>query len=114
MEDKLDFNEVAKSIKNIYNFKIENGIPVLRMDLPDFVKERIEYFRKERFNQLTFIGHLDCVLAYDEEDAKEEFMLNNEIDWLPVSEEFKEWRDTYQNIRQVEVATAIIYGTYKK
>lgn len=34
--------------------------------------------------------------------------------WLPVSEEFKEWRDEINSLHEIEIAVAIIYGGFPK
>lgn len=109
---KVDFSGIKKSIKNVYGWKVENDSPVLEMDVPSFVIERMEYFREESELGMTFMGYMEFVLAYDEKEAEQLFQYGGSIEWLPPSEEFKEWRDEYKNMRQLEIAIAIIYRGY--
>lgn len=92
---EFDFFEKFKlSITNIYHWTAKNGKPIVPdMKLPAAVIERIQHFTEFIEDGLTFQGVMHSILAYDEEEAKREFcfgMLGE--NWLPVSEEFKEWR----------------------
>lgn len=109
---KVDFSGITQSIKNVYGWKVDNESPVLEMDLPIFVTKRVDYFRGESENGLSFMGHMNAVMGYDEmeKENKETFDLFGSVDWLPPSEEFKEWRDEFLFIRELEIAVAIIYG----
>lgn len=111
----MSLEGLQKSVSNIYGWKIENGSPNLKMDLPHFVKARVEYFREEPDCGLSFMGYMQAVLGYeeDEKENKETFDMFGTVDWLPVSDEFKKWRDEYFSMRQLEVAVAIIYGCYE-
>lgn len=111
---KVDFSGITQSIKNVYGWKVENEAPVLEMDLPSFVTERVEYFREESENGLSFMGYMNAVMGYDqmEKENKETFHLFGSVDWLTPSKEFKKWRDEYLFMRELEIAVAIIYGRY--
>lgn len=102
--------ELTKSMNHIYKFEIENGKvkpPVI--DFPEFVRERINFFAKYIDDGLTFIGCLNFILAYDEEEQKKEFDFGAYEDWMPATEEFKLWREV-TSLRQMEIAVALMYG----
>ncbi len=110
---------MAKDIKyyddQIYRWFYEGGkIHPPKMDLPKAVKERLEFFLDQTDFGLTYLGCLEAVLAYDEEKVKKEIEMGG--DWLPVSKEFKEWRDgtgselPYHSSKEQIIALALIYG----
>lgn len=115
MSEYKSLDGIKESIKNVYGWQVENNVANLKMDLPHFVKERVEYFREETEDGLTFMGYMTAVLGHeeDEKENREIFDMFASIEWLPVSEEFKKWRDEYFAMRQLEVAIAIIYGAYE-
>lgn len=62
--------------------------------LPKFVSERIKWAEREvECTGLTPLGVINVILALDEEKLKEDFEWGASQDWLPVTDEFKEWRD---------------------
>ncbi|MGG5359360.1 hypothetical protein [Enterococcus sp. DIV0240a] len=110
-------DETKKSFNNVYGFKIveedgKNEIQSPRMDLPECVKERIKFFGKYSEDGLSFSGCIELIMAEDEEKAKKEFESGAYEDYLPASEEFKQWRDeiALRNLHQMEIAVALIYG----
>lgn len=111
-----DLETIKQSYKNVYGFEIveENGerkINPPEQVMPECVKERVRFFTKYREDKMTFLGCMNCILAYDEEEQKKEFGFGAYEDWMPVTQEFKEWRDIYFGDRQAEIAVAILYGT---
>lgn len=111
-----DLDTIKQSYKNVYGFEIvnENGVDKIQPPeaiMPECVKERIRFFTKYREDGMSFYGCLNCILAYDEEEWKKDFDFGAYEDWLPVTEEFEKWRDTYFADRAAEVAVAILYGT---
>ena len=111
-----DLDTIKQSFKNIWGFTIveENGEQKIKAPeaiMPEAVKERIRFFTKYREDGMNFHGCLNCILAFDEELQKKEFAFGAYEDWLPLTQEFIEWRDTYFADRSGEVATAILYGT---
>lgn len=105
---------IGPSMDNIYRFKLnEEGQPIPPdVKLPKFVVERLNYFYPLQEEGLTFMGVLEMVLANDEEQAKKDFLFGAFDEWLPVSDEFKKWRDDYplSKFHQMEIAVAILYG----
>jgi hypothetical protein len=114
---EIDFFEKLKmSMTNIYHWTAEDNKPIPPdMKLPAAVIERIQHFTEFLEDGLTFQGAMQSVLAYDEEESKREFCFGMaEEYWLPVSEEFKEWRDEMNSMHEIEIAVAIIYGGFPK
>lgn len=104
-------DELTKSLNHIYKFEIENEkVKPPTIEFPDHVKDRVNFFCKYIIDGLTFIGCLNFILAYDEEEQKKEFEIGAYEDWMPISQEFKEWRDMVGVLRDQELAVAILYG----
>lgn len=111
--DEIDESDrILVSAKNILGWRInEKGkIQSPEIRLPQAVIERIQHFN--RFYDEINVFYLQMfVLAYDEAEAKALFCTQFlEKSWLPVSEDFKAWRDEMNNSHQTEIAVALIYG----
>lgn len=109
------FEDIMKPItNNIYGFKVkDNKVVPPMVKLPDSVVERINYFQPFREEGLTFIGLMNWILAYEEEKTKSDYETNiSVVDWLPVSNEFKHWRDSIEQMHfgEMQIAVAILYG----
>ncbi len=109
--------QISTAMSNIYKFTVfeedgKNKVRAPKMDLPEFVKERIKFFGKYSEDGLSFLGCINLIMAEDEEKAKKEFEIGSYEDYLPASEEFKQWRDeiALRNLHQMEIAVALIYG----
>lgn len=110
--------ELLKALNNIFKFTIieedgKNRVKTPQMDLPETVKERIEFFGKYAEDGLSFLGCIDLIMAEDEEKSKKEFEIGAYEEYLPVTEEFKQWRDDpfLFSLHQMEIAVALMYGT---
>lgn len=101
-------------LKSIYGWSVKDGkcVPP-KIIFPKPVADRIEYFSEEIENGLTFQGALEYIFARDEEKCKED--CEQFMDWLPVSDGFKKWRDDYfsYNFKEEQVMLALIYGNYQ-
>lgn len=106
------YQDIKTSMRNVYGFTIKGDrVESPKMDLPDFVEERIKFFGKYSEEGMTYIGALTHVLAYgDHKELEMEFAFGATEEWLKPSEEFIEWRDLTP-ISEVVIATALIYGT---
>lgn len=103
-------DELTQSMNHIYGFKVKDGkTHSPKIDFPQFVRDRLNFFIKYTEEGMTFIGCLEAVLGYDEEERKKDFEIGAYEEWMPVTEEFKQWRDTYLP-RDRELAVAILYG----
>lgn len=104
---------MKKTMNNIFGWSIqdEKVVPP-NFDFPDCVWERIDFFASQYEDGLTFEGALRFVLAYNEQECIDNYDVGGCDDWLPVTQEFKEWRDSYRD-RSMELAVALIYGPSK-
>ena len=112
--DKYVSTSFMKMAKSIYGWSVKDGKcvpPKIIFSKP--VVERIEYFAEEMGNGLTFQGALEFIFAEDEKRCKEE--CEQFMDWLPVSDGFREWKDDYfsYNFKEAQVMLALIYGNYQ-
>ncbi|KOE73496.1 hypothetical protein AB662_02290 [Lactiplantibacillus plantarum] len=105
------FEKLAKSI---YGWSVKDGkcVPP-KITFPKPVVERIEYFSEEIENGLTFQGALEFIFAGDEKRCKEE--CEQFMDWLPVSDGFREWLDGdfLYSFKEEQIMLALIYGNYQ-
>lgn len=112
--DKDVTTHFAKMAKSIYGWSVKDGKCVSpKIIFPKPVVERIEYFAEEMENGLTFQGALEFIFAGDEKKCKEE--CEQFMDWLPVSDSFREWRDDdfLYSFKEAQVMLALIYGNYQ-
>lgn len=116
-DDELK-NKVNTAINNIFGFEIvKEGevekVKTPRMNFPEAVRKRIDFFGKYAEDGLSFLGCLRYIMAVeDEEELKKDFEYGAYEDYLPASQEFIEWRDEIgtHRLRDMEVAVALIYG----
>lgn len=102
-------DDMAKTIHNIFGWTANESQPVPpKFDLPDYVWDRVEFFSAGFEDGLTYTGCLKFVLAYDEKECEKLFRIGDPRPWLPVSEDFKKWRDQYA-MREMELAAVLIY-----
>ena len=111
-------DRIKQTTQNIYVWTVgEDGkICPPEMVLPECVIERVHFFGKCMADGMRFAGVIDCIMAYDEQKMKEAFSAGAYEEWLPVSEEFKEWRDDWvmESLHQMEISVAVIYGMGQK
>ena len=112
--DKYVSTSFMKMAKSIYGWSVNDGkcVPP-KITFPKPVVERIEYFSKEIENGLTFQGALEFIFARDEKRCKEE--CEQFMDWLPVSDRFREWLDGdfLYSLKEEQIMLALIYGNYQ-
>lgn len=107
---KVD-RKYKEALDSVWGWKIDGDkIMPPQFRLPSAVIERIDWFDDQITDGLTFLGALELILAYDEERAKADCELGG--NWLPVSDEFKKWRDQdlYGSFREQQIALALMYG----
>lgn len=80
--------------------------------LPKFVSERIKWAKEETdYYDLTPLESINIIFAYDEDQLKEEYDWCVSQDWLPVSDEFEEWRDgEMKHMKQFMILHAYVNG----
>lgn len=99
-------DELNNEIRKIYGNDPRNT----KIQLPKCVTERLDWVSECIEEGLTFYGGFMAVLAYEEDQAREDFELGGT--WLPVSDEFKAWRDegyTWR-LKEMQIALALIYA----
>lgn len=95
----------------VFGFEIIEGkIRPPKYQLPILVKERIKYIGEESENGMTFLGCMNCIMAYDEEQSKKDFILGASKEWLPLNKEVKQWFDETGTPGEMLVALELLYG----
>ena len=73
------------------------------MKLAKFIYERVEWGKRTLEDGITPIGYVKIILGENEEQLKEDFEFGASEDWLPVSDEFKIWRDSRPRTAQMTI-----------
>ena len=100
--DELNNKEIIKVYGNDHR--------KTKIKLPKCVTNRLDWVREYMDEGLTFYGGYTAVLAYEEDQAREDFEFGGT--WLPVSDEFKAWRDEGfdRSFKEMQIALALIYA----
>lgn len=107
----MEIISFRKALNNIYGWTIKKGEPVPpKMNLPKCVKDRIKWVLPEEENGLTLLGAMQSILAYDEGKAKRDWNMGAAAEWLPVSDDFTQWRDKTP-LAELQIAVELIYGS---
>lgn len=102
-----------QELQAIFAFETKDGKTEMPDgNLPDFAKKRCDWALQFVDMGLNFLGELEFALALDETEAKKEFEIGASVkDWMPVSEEFRNWiNGPYNSMHQMRVALYLIYG----
>lgn len=104
------FEDYLKELRTINGWTIEGEkVKAPLLVFPDEVFDRISFFAEQMEDGLMFTAALDFIFAFDEERQKSNCLEGGS--WLPVSDEFKKWRDTNRpDLHQEQVALGLIYG----
>lgn len=78
---------------------------------PKAVKDRADYFAEMSQDGMTFLGCLDCIFSNEE---PEDYSWGASKDWLPKSEEFKEWEALGRSLAQSEVAIYLLFDNWEE
>lgn len=98
--------------RGVYGWTVQNGKPFPSAhDLPSVVKNRVDYFWDMAEHGMTFMGAMKCIFA---NQKPEEYDLGATKDWLPMSQEFKDWVGHAYGMAQMEIAVYMIYGDCKE
>ncbi|MCH1645068.1 hypothetical protein [Streptococcus suis] len=101
-----------KMFNGIYGWTVKaDEIIAPTHDLPDAVKERVAYFREMAEDGMTFLGVMECIFANEKPDS---YDFGATKDWLPMSQEFKDWVGYANSMAQMEIAVYMIYGVRKE
>lgn len=114
---KVEKDSVEESYRWAYGWRVVDGKcspPAKNFPLPDFVQARIDWVSNEIQNgMLTFRGAFKMLLDIDdEEDLKKDWEFGASSDYMPVSDEYRNWLNDpiLGNIRSVALMIAVIYG----
>lgn len=113
----MEKDRVGESYSWVYGWKVKDGKcvpPAKNHPLPEFVQKRIDWVSNEIQNgMLTFRGAFKMLLDIDdEEDLKKDWEFGASSDYMPVSDEYRNWLNDpiLGNIRSVALMIAVIYG----
>lgn len=108
----MEREDVYEAEKAVFGLMInkDNKIEFPDTRLPKSAKERIKWVFPAIDDGLRFYGALRFVLGLDEEADKREWEMGASYDWLPVSPEFKLWRDQTGVLPDMRIAVELIYG----
>ena len=116
-EFKVEKDSVEESYRWAYGWRVVDGKcspPARNFPLPDFVQARIDWLSDEmQRGGLTFQGAFKMLLDIDdEEDLKKDWEFGASSDYMPVSDEYRNWLNDpiLGNIRGVALMIAVIYG----
>lgn len=100
--------DLTKKVNEVYGWSVEDGKPKPpKQNLPQAVKDRVDYFREMVENGLTFLGLIECIF---EDEKPKDYDWGATKNWLPKSKEFNDWVGCSQNIAQLVIAVYLIYG----
>lgn len=102
----------ANKVKGTFGWSVEDGNPIPPVHtFPKTVKERVDYFIDMMEDGLTFLGCLTFVFS---DEKPEDYDFGATKDWLPKSEEFKEWEQLGWNLSQSEIAMYILFPLWEE
>ncbi|MDN2452544.1 hypothetical protein [Lactobacillus sp. UCMA15818] len=110
-EEKIWQKEAKKVYGWSYDPKANKVVPP-KYDFPDFVIKRLDWVNEQADTGITFLGAITLMLNPTEEDKKDYEVMAGD-DWLPISDEFKNWLEEdrlLEVFRQQEIILALIYG----
>ena len=113
MKEDLWDQYVKEIIKNRTFTMYKNQPAPPKIVLPKFVADRIELFREDRENGLTFVGALKFVLWLDDERCSEDYELGGaDLEAVKPTKEFEDWINEWllSEPRQERICLALIYG----
>lgn len=84
------------------------------LKLPKCVVERLEWISKViKDDGIKPIGSVEMVLAYEPKKNKEAFEFGSSHDWLPVTNEFIEWRQQATRTAELLIIGALFFVPYE-
>ncbi|CJH68873.1 hypothetical protein [Streptococcus pneumoniae] len=100
--------ELKQKVNEVYNWTVEDGRPKPpKQDLPQVVKDRVDYFWEMAEDGMTFMGAMECIFA---DEKPTDYDLGATKGWLPKSKEFDDWIGYSPSMAQVVIAVYLIYG----
>ncbi|MGM0169883.1 hypothetical protein IGI39_004906 [Enterococcus sp. AZ135] len=104
-------DELIKAHNAVFGFEIVDGkIEPPKYNLPKAVEDRINYFGKQSEDGLSFFGCISAILAYDDEECKKQYQLGAVEEWLPMTEEARQWFNQMGTPGEMLVVVKLLYG----
>lgn len=108
------YDQYVKELNEVLTFSMVDGQPAPpKIVLPKFVADRIELFREDRENGLTFFGALKFVLWLDDEECSKDYELGGaDLEAVKPTKKFKKWINEWllSDAREQKIVIALIYG----
>ena len=96
----------------IYGWSIKDGkVEPPKHTFPKAVKDRADYFAEMFEDGITLVGCLDCIFSNEKPD---DYDWGASKDWLPKSEEFKEWESQGLGLAQCEMAIYLLFDNWEE
>jgi hypothetical protein len=110
-----EYDQYIKESMENRTFTIVKGKPAPpNIVLPKFVGDRIDLFREDVENGLSFFGALEFILWQDDEHCSKEYELGGEnlLEDVKPTKEFENWVNEWlvSYSRQEKIALALVYG----
>ena len=100
--------DLKQKVNAVYNWTVEDGKPKPpKQDLPQAVKDRVDYFWEMAEDGMTFMGAMECIFA---DEKPTDYDLGATKGWLPKSKEFDDWVGYTPSVSQLVIAVYLIYG----
>ncbi|MBP2058617.1 hypothetical protein J2Z60_001805 [Lactobacillus colini] len=118
MNNTQEFKDVYDAVFNWYYNKETKKIepPMLRLSIPSYVRDRLDWITEEAMVNpaLSFKGMVMMMLNTHapEKKLKEEWEFGANSDYMPMSQEYKDWISDpiLHDFREMFITTALIYG----
>jgi hypothetical protein len=109
------WDKYVKEMNEVLTFNMVDGQPAPpKIVLPKFVADRIELFREDRENGLTFFGTLQFILWLDDDECWKNYELGGykSHEEVKPTKEFKNWLNEWliSDAREQKIVIALIYG----
>ena len=99
--------DLKQKVNAVYNWTVEDGKPKPpKQDLPQAVKDRVDYFLEMAEDGMTFMGAMECIFA---DEKPTDYDLGATKGWLPKSKEFDDWVGYAPSMSQLVIAVYLIY-----
>lgn len=108
----MSIDTLKEKMDGIYGWSVKDGkVEPPKHIFPKAVKDRADYFAEMLQDVMTFLGCLDCIFSNEE---PEDYSWGASKEWLPKSEEFKEWEALRRSLAQGEMAIYLLFGNWEE
>ena len=108
----MTIDSLKEKWDGIHAWSVKDGkVEPPKHTFPKAVKDRVDYFAEMSQDGMTFLGCLDCIFSDKKPD---DYDWGASKDWLPKSEEFKEWESQGPRLAQGEIAIYLLFGNWEE